>query len=307
MRNADTEVTMAGHEAWLSPASYWPPPYLTTTAWLRHAPFAAWIVDAVRPRTITELGTHWGFSFFTFSEAVRRLGIPSSTFALDTWEGEEHAGRYGEEVFDFVRGVIETRYSSFATMLRGYFDDSVERFADGSIDLLHIDGRHRLEDVTHDFETWLPKVSDRGVVLFHDVCEHRDDFGVWEFWESVSARYPSFTFTHEHGLGVLGVGTDLPEPMTRFFAAAEEHADEIRQDYETLGEVLAREDARRQTIDTQRHDINVLSQRVNDLKAELENARDEAVGLHQQIDELRGSTSWKVTAPLRGLTGRFRH
>lgn len=33
--------------------------------------------------------------------------------------------------------------------------------------MLHVDGRQRYEDVKEDFETYLPKVSDRSAVLFH--------------------------------------------------------------------------------------------------------------------------------------------
>jgi hypothetical protein len=184
-------------------------------------------------------------------------------------------------------------------MLRGYFDDSLSDVEDGSIDLLHIDGRHRLQDVTHDYESWAPKLSSRGVVLFHDISEHRDDFGVWEFWADISQRYRSFAFEHEHGLGVLGVGSELPPAIERFFDAADADPQAIRDSYEALGEVVADLGA---VYDERRN----RGLQVEALKAHLAqevSTRDaEILGLNNQLDEVHGSTSWKVTRPLRSVT-----
>ena len=52
-------------------------------------------------------------------------------------------------------------YSALSTLIRLTFDDALGDFAHGSLDLLlHIDGRHLDDDVGHDFETWLPKLTD---------------------------------------------------------------------------------------------------------------------------------------------------
>jgi hypothetical protein len=51
-------------------------------------------------------------------------------------------------------------YSALSTLIRLTFDDALGDFADGSLDLLHIDGRHLDDDAAHDFETWLPKLTD---------------------------------------------------------------------------------------------------------------------------------------------------
>ena len=63
MRTSEPEVSETGQQRlpfWLSAASYWLPEHIVTSAWLTHAPFAFWLVDVLRPRSIVELGTHHG-------------------------------------------------------------------------------------------------------------------------------------------------------------------------------------------------------------------------------------------------------
>jgi len=96
-----------------SPASFWTPDYLDNSAWFGHVPFAFWLTEVLNPRTFVELGTHYGYSYFTFCQAVQWLGLDTRCYAVDTWEGDEHSGIYGEEVFQKVSNYHE-RYSSFS-------------------------------------------------------------------------------------------------------------------------------------------------------------------------------------------------
>ena len=316
--------------SWISDTSYWIPRHFVESAWLEHAPFAFWLVDAIRPTAIAELGTHNGFSYFVFCEAIARLGLPAKTFALDSWQGDDQAGFYGSDVYERVSVVNDADYARFSTLLRGYFDDSLESIPDGSIDLLHIDGRHGYDDVRHDFEAWRPKLTNRGVVIFHDIAEHQEGFGVWRFWKELTAQYPSFAFDHGHGLGVLAVGGDIPQRLHEFLEVGLVKASEIKEFYElrgaAIGELYDR-GVRAAEVPLLKGELEAVKGELASVKGDLASVKaglevagqqsdeqdrviavyaSERLGLLDQIKRIHQSTSWKVTRPLRLLSAAVR-
>lgn len=213
------------------------------SSWAEHTPFGMLLVDLTRPSTIVELGTQRGVSYGAFCQAVEELHLPAKCFAVDTWRGDAHATHYKEAVYEEWLA-YHRRYESFSTLLRMTFDEALSRFASHSIDLLHIDGLHTYEAVKHDYESWLPKLSGRGVVLFHDTMETERNFGVYKLWAELSPHFPSFNFEHGHGLGILAVGPNQTPAFLDFLSAANERPGPIRGLFAALG--------RRVLLDTER-------------------------------------------------------
>lgn len=268
------------------------------SGWWGHVPFAQWVVEALRPALLVELGTHHGVSYAAFCEAVRRHSLPTRCFAVDNWQGDAHAGLFDETVYQDFLAFNAATYSAFSELLRADFDQAVEHFLDGSIDLLHIDGFHSYEAVRHDFETWLPKLSRRAVVLLHDTNVRRGDFGVYRLFGEQAIKYPHFEFMHGHGLGLLAVGPDassaimelcaLSETATgsavrdRFAAAGarwigQAHEKDLKQSFESQAQVLlsANADAMRERDEAR--------QAVDQMRLELNESMGRQQTLHQAI------------------------
>jgi O-antigen biosynthesis protein len=211
---------------------------LTRSAWAAHIPFGMFLVDILRPGLLVELGTFTGVSFSAFCQAVKELGLETRCHAVDTWKGDDQTGYYGEETLADLKAHIETHYKGFAQLIESTFDQALDGFEDGTIDLLHIDGHHAYESVRHDFESWLPKMSVRGVVLLHDTNVREPGFGVWKLWEELRAAYPHFEFIHEHGLGVLVTGDEMSDGLRLLTGTSPKEAAIWRKFFQQLGHGL---------------------------------------------------------------------
>lgn len=258
---------------------------MAPSAWTQHVPFAMLLIDLLRPHTFVELGTYLGASYCAFCQAVKELNIDCRCFAVDNWAGDEHGGFYGPGILSDLKAHHDPRYSSFSQLIQAPFDEALARFADRSIDLLHIDGYHTYEAVKHDFDAWLPKMSPSGVMIFHDIAEHMDDFGVWKLWDELKVRYPAhIEFLHGHGLGLVAVGEVVPEGFQTLVDIPGSHWLAMRELFRELG---SRIESRQQ--------VHALHQELEDNKRAYE----------EQIDALRLASETEHKKALSSLETRY--
>jgi len=201
-------------------------PNLTTSPWSGHRYFAYDLISFLCPETIVELGTHYGCSLFCFAQAIKDNELPTSLIAVDTWEGDDHAGFYDNSVFELVKETIADHFQYIdITLVRKTFNEALSEIRDGSIDIIHIDGLHTYAAVKHDFDTWKVKLKEDGIVLFHDI-DKSSGYGSSDYWYEIRDQYPSLTFGHHSfGLGILFPKGD------RYFHALQTHLNQGAFDY----------------------------------------------------------------------------
>lgn len=242
--------------------------------WAGHKYFVYDLVKEMRPKKIAELGTFKGTSMFAMLQSISDNKYTTEFNAIDSWEGDKHAGYYeGEKWLEDIKELLAKHYNQQNVKLhKTYFDNALTLFEDKSIDLLHIDGLHTYEAVKHDFESWLPKLNENGIILFHDIVEKKEDFGVWKLWDELkqSDGYFTIEFHHSHGLGVLTRSSESREHLDKL----------IRKEREYM--TLAYEDLKIHTNKIQR-EFNYLD---------------------QELKFIHNSKYWKIKAKIKGLIGK---
>lgn len=280
------------------------PGYVAPSSWWQHVPVAHWLVEILQPKTVVELGTHFGVSFFAFCEAAEKLSPSSTVYAIDTWEGDVHAGNYGESVYRQVYSHWFKFHRRIGALIRSTFDEACSYFPDTSVDLLHIDGLHTYEAVKHDFECWLPKMRKGSVVLFHDINVRERDFGVWLLWDQLckDGQYCGYTINSGYGLGVLYLDQQEPKWASEFMdllpllTAKGELLESIAEltpggsfthagNGTILHEVQEKAAAASREVEAARLAENLAL-------AEAQSAKDE-------LQRMMNSKSWRLTKPLR--------
>lgn len=301
-----------------------PKSLMSPYSWAGHLSFAYWLMEQLSPDVFVELGTHTGNSYFTFCQSVKENALFTKCYAVDTWQGDDHAGEYSSEVYDYVSRHNDEHYKNFSNLMKMTFDDALNYFEDESIQLLHIDGLHTYDAVKNDFETWLPKLKKDGIILFHDTMVRERNFGVWKLWAELRKKYKdSFEFQHSHGLGVLRLGGNGNRDLDEFFAHVDEQSKKNifsgLSSLPILEKINKEKDSQiillTNSIKENEKFIENLKVEVirseNQIKTEADRQvqiyKNKSIQLSNELDTIQNSRSWRYTKQIRKIGAKIRY
>jgi hypothetical protein len=294
----------------ITPSMFWAPDRVDSSPRLEHVPLLFWLIDALRPFTLVELTEAPAAPYLAFCQAVGRLRLPTRCYAISGYRPRTAAA---EEII----GYHDARYAQFSQLLQvpaGQVSAGqvFERFEDGSVDLLSIDAAESGALARH-YRAWLPKLSKRAIVLVHGIGDPTTDNGALELWHVLSEKYPHFEFVQGAGLGVLGIGDDLPPALQHLFSldAIAPRALEVREIFARLGGSVGLQaelaEVQRQ-LQTARDSDQVakLETALTEAKDALAGARVDHVKTLKRLRKVEESFWWRITKPPRRLVKNHR-
>ncbi len=168
----------------------------------------AYFVQEQRPKTVLEIGTRSGGTFFLLC----RLSDPGATVVSLDLPGGRWGGGYGTYRIPIIHRMRQP--GQRLHLLRGdshhpAMRDRLTKVLGGRpIDLLFIDGDHSYGGVKQDFEMYSPLVRPGGAIAFHDIVPHphAPDIEVDRFWNEIKHRYSHREIIEDRRQGWGGIG-----------------------------------------------------------------------------------------------------
>lgn len=195
------QVSAASLQSLAQGSMFWRPDHVEQSSWLDHLPLMFWLMEAMAPKRCVTLGAGPGSPHLAFCQGVQRLGLDSECLLI---------AAYQDEMADELHARADRRYGALAGRINVSPRRGAKQLEEGSIDILALDIPPDDEDMEDVLERWLPRVSERGVILIPGINRREPGCIAHQNFLALQNIYRSITFHHGDGLGILIVGEKPP-------------------------------------------------------------------------------------------------
>lgn len=201
-----------------SRALFWRPRYIAETPFAYHLPFTFWLTDMARPTRVMAVGMVDGQSYFAVCQALDKLNISAMCTGFGEWGS----------VADDADGVIRKVPEALVAQNRDHYDDfskirprtataALKPVEDHTLDLLIVNLAADLGDCDLFFDLALRKLSERGIILIHDLQASHDDAHKAAALDLQRQAHQTIRFgDDDDGVLVLLVGNQQDDRLTHF-------------------------------------------------------------------------------------------
>lgn len=197
--------------------------------WSAHRYFVYDLVCSIKPEIIADLHTCEGTSFFTLCQAVKDNKLQTRLTAIYV-TGNEISGEFFDEYNRSVFMKVRDKFYKDLdiSLISDIPQNTMTHFEDGSIDLLNINNDYANSTGIGDFQRWINKLSENGIILLHGIYD--SDSQTAQLWKDLKSDFDTMEFSHSYGLGILFITRKvyesysyLEEIWQRYYQTLEEN------------------------------------------------------------------------------------
>lgn len=207
-------------------------------SWNDFLPFIIWLVDAVRPSTILDIGVPGGNSALSFCQALDLSASDGRCISVRPWTEHASDGDQAVSVREAQQKYELSRHQHHLTMLHCGIDEALMNVDNGSIDLVSLDDNCHAGFSDRTLAMISEVLSDRGAILVRGINKGSIDSGIKGFWSHISSAGRNFELFHGDGLGILWIGRDPPEAAKNLSNLSALDSRRFREIYAQLGRAV---------------------------------------------------------------------
>ena len=255
-----------------SRAVFWQPRHVAASPALVRVPYLFWLVEAVQPERIVQIGLGDGIGFLALCQAVDKLNLDSSCLGVAAEPTqpvlppdllEQHA----------------SHYSDFSDILEEGPDRAARLVPEGSVDLMVVNGEMTDDLVTALRLHWHARLSERGVLVLLDPQEKCQSDTAREYVDRNAENCPFVQYRFgDVGIETYLIGAHQPDRLRRLagMPAGSPGYLAARQVFARLGQgLLGTEQAKadRAAFEQARAQVDTLRTQLREMTAELSEQR----------------------------------
>lgn len=212
---------------------FWRARYLRQSDFIPHVPVLFWLIETGDADNFVTLGVNEGVAHFAACQAMDKLRHDARCIGIEDWSASE--GR----IPDGLATYASETYHEVSELIDKAPEKAALDFDDGSVDILLIDIDQSAANTEALLRDWLPRLSDRSVVLVHGISgsTFKEEAGrsVLSRWQE---RFPMFCLATGRGLAVLLTGPQQNHRLRAIAELTKSHPimRDIRRVFNRLGE-----------------------------------------------------------------------
>jgi len=196
--------------------------------WHDHLPFIYDLTASAQPRLVVDLTLGDGEqACFAICQAMKDFRVDGLLYAFGKPADAQANNRHNRD-----------HYAGFSYQMDALPEQPEQRFAPGSIELLHIDCAAET-DAADTLARWQPLLAPGALVLLHGINSYQT------LWQDCQRSGASFLFPAGEGLGVLRLGTDATAlaaghtPLLALLLTDHDHNEQLQALYQHVVQHLS--------------------------------------------------------------------